>query len=169
MLNHDQFQAAIAAARQQFALIRKKYPELKAYLVLSLPRGQTRIDNSTGKILSEFPTIIMDGGVKTATQKAIEALESQTTLDAKAKRLKKCLEEKVDALCDKLKYDERCRVEIRFDDLNYALVSQLQADDLVDRSLTPQTMASIRIVLGTLAQFERPNTNHEHGGHCNEQ
>jgi hypothetical protein len=31
---------------------------------------------------------------------------------------------------------------------------------LVDRDLTPQTKASICIVLGTLAQFER--THHEH-------
>jgi hypothetical protein len=39
------------------------------------------------------------------------------------------------------------------------LVWKLQADELVDRNLTPQTKASIRIVLGTLAHFER--THHE--------
>ena len=32
-------------------------------------------------------------------------------------------------------------------------LDQLQADELVDRELTPQTPASIRIVLGTLAAF----------------
>ena len=37
-------------------------------------------------------------------------------------------------------------------------LDQLQV--AVDRNLTPQTKASIRIVLGTLAQFER--TRHEH-------
>jgi hypothetical protein len=44
-------------------------------------------------------------------------------------------------------------VEIRFNDLTYDLVWKLQKDDLVDRDLTPQTKASICIVLGTLAQF----------------
>lgn len=38
-------------------------------------------------------------------------------------------------------------------DLDYALIAHLQADDLVDRELTPQTRASIRIVLGALAAF----------------
>ena len=46
------------------------------------------------------------------------------------------------------------------DDLKFDLVWKLQVDDLVDRDLTPQTKASICIVLGTLAQFER--THHEH-------
>jgi hypothetical protein len=45
------------------------------------------------------------------------------------------------------------RVELRFDHLDYALIARLQADELVDRELTPQTRASIRIVLGTLAAF----------------
>jgi hypothetical protein len=43
------------------------------------------------------------------------------------------------------------QVEIRFDSLNYELIHVLQTDELVDRQLTPQTRASIRIVLGTLS------------------
>jgi len=57
-------------------------------------------------------------------------------------------------LVHKLKYDEKCQIEIRFLDLKYDLVWKLQADDLIDRNLTPQTKASIRIVLGTLAQLK---------------
>lgn len=65
ILSHDQFQAALNAARERFALIRKKHPSLKGY----------------------------------------------------------------------------------------EPISKLQSDELVDRELIPQTRASIRIVLGTLANF----------------
>jgi len=51
-------------------------------------------------------------------------------------------------LVHKLKYDEKCQIEIRFLDLKYDLVWKLQADDLIDRNLTPQTKASIRICSG---------------------
>jgi hypothetical protein len=124
MLKFDQLQVAVAAAKRQFDLIRKKYPDLKAYLVMSLPSGQTGIDSSPAQILSEFPAMVIEDGTPGP------------------------------------KYDEKTQVEIRFNDLNYDLVWKLQVDDLVDRNLTPQTKASIQIVLGTLSKFAR--TRHEH-------
>lgn len=45
------------------------------------------------------------------------------------------------------------QVELRFHTLNYELIWKLQSDELVDRVLTPQTRASIRIVLGTISHF----------------
>ena len=36
----------LASADRHFSLIRKKYPDLKMYLVLSLPSGQTRIGSA---------------------------------------------------------------------------------------------------------------------------
>jgi hypothetical protein len=124
MLNLNQLQFAVAAAKRQFDLIRKKYPALKAkdkeaYLVMSLPSGQTGIDSSPTQILSEFPAMVVDDGTPGP------------------------------------KYDEKTQVEIRFNDLKFDLVWKLQVDDLVDCNLTPQTKASIQIVLGTLAQFAR--------------
>lgn len=93
-LDHGQFSASAAATRERFALIQKKYPSLKGYLVLAVPGEQAGIDRSAKEILG---------------------------------------------------------------DLEYALIAHLQADDLVDRELTPQTRASIRIVLGSLAAFFREN------------
>ena len=69
--------------------------------------------------------------------------------------MKKEWDERYEELARELKYDASVRVEIRFDHLDYALIARLQSDDLVDRELTPQTRASIRIVLGTLAAFAR--------------
>ena len=123
MLNVEQLQVAVAAAKRQFELIQKKYPALKAkdkeaYLVMSLPSGQTGIDSSPAQILNEFPGMIIAGSGP------------------------------------HFQYDEKTQIEIRFKDLNYDLIWKLQADDLIDRNLTPQTKASIQIVLGTLGYFE---------------
>lgn len=60
MFTHNQVQIAVAAAKRQFDLIRKKYPDLQAYLVLSLPGGQTEVGSSPKEILKEFPSMVMD-------------------------------------------------------------------------------------------------------------
>ena len=74
MLNLEQLKTAVAAAKRQFGLIRNKYPELKVYLVLSLPGGQTEIDSSPAQILKEFPAMGVDDSDKTA------ALDLQSSL-----------------------------------------------------------------------------------------
>ena len=164
MLNLDQLQVAVAAAKRQFDRICGKYPELKvrlmtgepaSFLVMSLPGGQIGIDSSPTEILSKFPAMVVDDSTKVSALNLLVRM-SGVTKDAEMERLEKQL----DQLISKLKYDEKCRVEIRFNDLNYDLVWKLQVDDLVDRSLTLQTKASIRIVLGTLAQFA--GTHHEY-------
>jgi hypothetical protein len=102
--------------------------------------------------------VVDDSNKNTALdfQSSLELLEWKDKKSLEIERLK----EQLDQLAHQLNYDEKCQVEIRFNDLKYDLIWKLQADDLVDRNLTPQTKASIRIVLGTLAQFER--TRHEH-------
>lgn len=149
MLNHDRLQMAVAAAKQQFSRIKKKYPELKGYLILSLPDGQAGIDSSALQILSEFPAMVVNDDVKANALKARSRL-SNATADQEANGL---LKKQLDQLASQLNYREECRIEIRFNDLNYDLIVKLQTDELIDRSLTPRTKASIRIVLGTLAHF----------------
>jgi hypothetical protein len=163
MLNLDQLQVAVAAASRQFDLIGKKHPDLKAklwngkaasVLVLSLPGGQTGIDSSPIQILNEFPAMVVDDNAKTSALNLLsrlKLLESEATAGPETERVKTQLNQ----LALQLKYDGECQVEIRFNRLNYDLIWKLQVEDLVNRNLTPQTKASIRIVLGTLAQFER--------------
>ena len=167
MLNLDQLQVAVAAAKRRYGLLQDKHPGLKAklmngesvaYLVLSLPSGQTGVESSPAQILRNFPAMVIDDDTKTS---ALNILSRLKILDWKAitgpepERLK----EQLDRLAPQLKYDEKCQVEIRFNDLTYDLIWKLQKDDLVDRDLTPQTKASICIVLGTLAHFE--STHHD--------
>ena len=172
MLNWSQLQDAVAAAKRAYGLLKKKHPSLTVavppdqkredmpdpnpYLVLSLPGGQTVIDSPPQRILREFPAMIADDSVKTNALALLSRLNSETTPASEKRELKK----ELDQLAAQLKYDETCQVEIRFKKLDYDLIWKLQTDDLVDRTLTPRTKASIRIVLGTLAHFERTSREH---------
>ena len=149
MLNFDQLQVAVAAAKRQFALIQKKSPELKTYLVMSSPSGQIEVDSSPSEILEKFPAMVVDDANKTRALKLLEPLKLKIATGTEAARLK----EQLDQLSPKFNYDEKCQIEIRFNNLKFDLVWKLQVDDLVDRNLTPKSKASIRIILGTLAQF----------------
>ena len=163
MLNLDQLRVAVAAAKRPFDPLARKHPDLKSklmngesvsYLFLALPGGQAGIDSSPAQILSKFPGIVVDDGAKTSglnLLSRLEILDWKGITGSEPERLK----EELDLLAPKLKYDGNGQVEIRFNDLIYELVWKLQKDDLVDRDLTPQTKASIRIVLGTLAYFAR--------------
>jgi len=149
MISSAQLKAAVAAAKGQFGLLRKKYPIINGYLVLSLPSGQTGLDSSPAQILKEFPAVVVDDAAKTSALNLQSSLTDENTSSEVERRSK----EKLDQVATLLNFDEKCQVEIRFNDLNYDLIWKLQLDELVDRNLTPQTKASIRIVLGTLAHF----------------
>ncbi len=149
MLTFEQLRQAVTNAKQQFKLIQKKYPNLQAHLVLSLPQGQTTIDSSPLEILDEFPALIAAASVKSDALRLLAQLKSESTSAPENAQLKAQLAQ----LTSRFEYDGDCYVEIRFDDLKFDLVWKLQRDELVNRQLTPQTKASIQIVLGSLAQF----------------
>jgi len=158
MLNLDQLQLAVAAAKRLFALLREKYPDLKAklptgqpvaLLVLSLPGGQVGIDSAPIQILKEFPAMVIDDSAKTTALNLLSR-QAETTASPETERLMKV---QLDQIASQFKYDAACQVEIRFNELKFDLVWKLQQDGLVNRKLTPQTKASIRIVLSTLGEF----------------
>ena len=47
-------------------------------------------------------------------------------------------------------FDENARIEVRIHVLRYGIIRKLKKDPLIDRELTMQSDASIRIVMGTL-------------------
>ena len=149
-LNLCKFQEALTAANRHFAEIRKKYPTLRAYLVLSLRGGQTKLDNELVDSIREFPSLLLDNPAKTKTLELIKKLKPKDSTKPEQIQLNAELKE----MTKDLEFDGRIQVELRFKDLDYDLIWELQSDALVDRELTPQTRASIRIVLGTLNHFE---------------
>jgi hypothetical protein len=148
-LDHDQFQAAVKAARDRFAMLKAKHPTLKGYLVLAIPGKQTGIGSGAKEILGDLPALVVDDADKAAFQ---QHLNSSPPKDA-GEKAKKEWDKRCEELVAELHYDGGVRVELRFDNLDYELIGRLQSDELVDRELTPQTRASIRIVLGTLAAY----------------
>lgn len=148
-LNHHSFQAAVKEVRDRFAMLKAKHPTLKGYHVLSIPGKQTGIGSSPQEILASLPSIVVEDAAKSALRDFLKTPPSKEASETEKKRWNEQLQE----LATRLRYHGDCRVEIRFDQLDYALIARLQSDELVDRELTPQTAASIRIVLGTLSAF----------------
>jgi hypothetical protein len=150
-LKPAQFQQAVDAAKQHFSLIRKKYANLQAYLVIGMQGNQTKIDSSLGQMIDEFADVLVNGSGKTKILDFVKTpLPDKPTESQKlewAKQFQK--------LAGQLEYNGQAQVEIRFHHLDYELIFKLQSDDLVDRDLTPHTKASIRIVLGTITSFDR--------------
>ena len=150
-LDLSQFQEALAAANRHFTQIRKKYPTLRAYLVLSLKGGQTKPDSELADSIREFPSLLLDNTAKTKTLELIKKLNPKESTKPEQIRLKAEFKD----LANDLEFDGRVQVELRFHDLDFELIWELQSDELVNRELTPQTRASIRIVLGTISMIEK--------------
>ena len=148
-LTPDQLKAAVDAAAAHFSLIRKKYPKLDAYAVLSIPGAQTGIHSSPGEIMKELPSIVVDSTEKTEAKSLLKKLKDKDITDGDKKKFTK----ELDTLSKDFFYHSTAFIELRFGNLDYDLIDQLRTDDLLNRELTPQTRASIRLVLGTVASF----------------
>jgi len=152
-LNPGQLQQAVAAANRHFSLIRKKYPHLRAYLVISLLGDQTSINSSLERMIAEYPALMADSRTKNLMLNFLKELLPEKSTEAQ----KKTWKVRFQRLAQDLEFDGNAQVALVFHELDYNLIWKLQADELVERQLTPQTKASIRIVLGTLAHFARPD------------
>ena len=144
-----QFQEALAAANRHFAEIRKEYPTLRAYLVLSLRGSQIKPDSELAGSIREFPSLLVDSPAKTKMLELIKKLKPKESTKPEQIQLKAKLKE----MAKDLEFDGSVQVELRFHELDYDLIWKLQSNELVDRELTPRTRASIRIVLGTVSRF----------------
>lgn len=166
MLNLDQLKSALAEANRRFRLLAEKHPDLGgpidalqkkrkapiAYLVFSSNRGQAEIGSSPAKILEEFAAMVVESQAKASAMPIVARLKDLKDVTGAAPEISQ-LRKLLEPIAAQLEYDPQSQIELRFHHLNYELIWKLQSDDLVDRKLTPQTKASIRIVLGTLAEF----------------
>ena len=149
ILNFTQFNEALAAANRRFSLIREKYPVLRAYLVLSLRGEQAKVDVALVATIRDLPDLLIDGPPKTKMLDLVKKLKPEEA--SKAEQIQ--LNDEIHEISKRLEFAGNVQVELRFHDLNYELIWKLQADDLVDCKLTPQTRASIRVVLGSIYNF----------------
>jgi hypothetical protein len=148
-LDLHQFRTAVAGAIHHFSRFRQKHPVLKAYLVLSLPGVQTKADSSLDEMLKEMPALLSDGDAKSRMTEFLRNARPE------ASRLEETAiwNARFQDLTIPLEFKATVQAELRFQNLDHPLIWKLQSDELIARHLTPQTKASIRIVLGTLSHF----------------
>jgi len=171
MLGGDGLKKAAENGKVIFAELRKKYPEMGAYLVLSSRKGQCNLTVDPVIILKEFPAMVCDDLSKIELITVIKGIKqvdderrrlsftseqsktSQKELQKLAEKLKQ-KEQKAQELSQKLLFCGDTQIELRFDPLRYALIDRLRLDPLIDKELTPPPeIGSIRIVLGSLAKL----------------
>ncbi len=142
-----------------FRQLKEKYRDLSGYLVFSSNWGQCELTTDMIKILKDFPEMVAESWEK---EKALELIKVATELetskksgDAKAAATQAAERAKADfsATVNQLILLADVYVEIRFKRTDLDLIFALQEDELISRKHTPQTKASIRIVLGTLGQL----------------
>lgn len=120
----------------------------------SLPRAvvarrSNEAGQRTGRFNPRIPLSILDNPARTKTLGLIQKLKPKESAEPEQIQLKAELKE----LANDLEFDGSVQAELRFLDLDYELICELQSDDLVNRELTPQTKASIRIVLNTISNL----------------
>lgn len=163
IMNFTKLEIAAGRSNIIFKELQKKHPDLSGYLVLSSPYGQCKITTDGTAILNSFPQMIADGKQKEKAmhllQKISETEAENKKLGGKPKSLDKLNLQMTEVLED-LEIRDDTFVEIRFNsDLD--LIFKLQTDELVSQEHTPQTKASIRIVLGTIGELSKISSDEE--------
>lgn len=153
-------EAAVAASKNIFAQLQAGHPGMKAFLVLAHHGRQTELTSDPIRILEDCEPMIASDDIK---REALRLLSEKGQLES-AGASEKAIQPVIKALAARgreLRFLPEVQVEIRFHVLKYALVWALQSDPLIDRELTPQTKASIRIVLGTVERLSRKDKAQE--------
>lgn len=153
----DALAAAKRKAGQLAGDLRKDYPILKPYLVLTMKGAYVEADSSVSTMLEKAPGLFDDNAFKTA---ALAHLQKEPPLELQEKGNEKKLERWKDTADRKfreialgLRLLPDALFEIRFGHLDYGEIQRMQKDERVDAVRTPQTSASIRIVIGSVVDF----------------
>lgn len=163
-MNTTELKIAADKANTLFTRIKEKYPKLAGHLVYSSPQGQCNLTTNMPDILKAFPAMIVDSRQK---EKALGVVQSIVSLEKEkkndsgaskgnlAEKIKQ-LKSELSPLIGPLDLRDDTFVEIRFDEkkVNLPLIYELQKDELVSQAHTPQSKASVRIVLGTLRDLQ---------------
>ena len=150
----------ISRAKKKFSTLKSQYPTLHAKLVLCNKHGHVDIDASGNDILQSAATIFVDS--KEAKElRIIHSLHldlsrrNQTTHSEYISTLLQSILDRIHNLLSVVELVDSTQIELRFDQLDYELIDELRRNPMVDQRLTPQTRASIQIVLGDLYSLSK--------------
>lgn len=155
-----ELETVVEKSKSLFKKLKDKYTNLSGYLVYSSPYGQCELTASIAEILNHFPEMIIDCKSKEKGLLLLQKINDIEIENKKSAGNPKSTEKfitQLDEIVEDLKVNKDIFVEIRFKDIDFDLIFALQKDDLVSLECTPQTHASIRIVLGTLDELLKIN------------
>ena len=135
-MNYQALCKVVETAKERFELLKGKYPELRAYLVFSRfgpQSGQCALTTGGKTILTQFASMVMDDAAKRAG------------LDQAARGEKGVVDSET------LSFYGDVLVELRFSELRYELIHEIQQDPLIDSRRSEA--GSIRVVLGSLEEL----------------
>ena len=157
-MNHSKLEIAVGRSNIIFKKLNEKYSKIDGYLVFSSPYGQCRLTTDRTRILDSFPQMIVDDKQK---EKVLHLLEKVSEIESEDKKVsgKQKSSEKfklklTEAVTD-LEFKDDTFVEIRFNHGNLDLIFELKQDELISQEHTPQTKASIQVVLGTIGELSK--------------
>jgi len=151
----DHLIMAIERAKHTMKALSDKYGNRKDYLVFSSRYGQCELTADAKKILSDFPEMIVD---TPGRERALQLIKTEKKSEDKEKDDHSVQANYESSLLGKLEFRNDTFVEIRFTDRKLESIFAMQKDPLVSQEHTPQTRASIRIVLGTLEELLQRET-----------
>lgn len=151
-------------------IIKDSYPGISCYPVFSLSAGQCELTADLKVIIKYFPDMLVESEDKAQAVKIFQVISGLKTkikeLEAKGKesvakrnQIHSLTNQLQDQLPDFNKYIEHLDVregifiELRFENTLLEEIFRLQSDTIVSQRYTPHTNASVRIVLGTIAEL----------------
>lgn len=176
MMNVEQLRLVVDEAGTITKEIKNNYPKLTCYPVFSYLAGQCDLTANTREILRKFPDMLHDSEEKNnaviiihmiaeleAKLKQANEIKNATIRNNKIASLTSNLQAQIpelNQLTDSLDIRGAIFVELRFEKPILEEVFRLQSDPIVSQRYTPQTKASVRIVLGTVADIYNTYMRH---------
>ncbi len=149
-----------ANARTIFQRLKLKYPTLDAQLVISSGYGQSELTTDGFALFDRVASMFANSSERKELLILFDTYKEllRRNADLKSPFIKDTtyqLHERISHLLDTAEIVESSQINLIFSEISYELIYKLQTDPLVDRTLTPQTGASIKICLGSLQQLRR--------------
>ena len=158
-MKKEQLCIAVDHANTLFKKIMAKYDKLKGYLVFSSINGECNITTDPLEILRLFPNMVEDSdnkkfGLNLIEQISILEKDKKDGSQSTKSKVEK-LSHDLNAFKESILFKKETYIEIRFSKQNLDQIFEMQKDPLVSQKDTPQSRASIRIVLGTLVDLHQ--------------
>jgi hypothetical protein len=150
----------IASGKVILRKLKSKYQTLDAYIVIGSQYGQTEPVADAIRLFEHIPSAFVNSIERKEALVLFDVYQelNRRNRDLKNNFLKGLIDhcrQRLDSLLANIEIVESTQLQLRFGQLDYDLIRELQTDPLVDQTLTPKSGASIKIVLGTLASLRR--------------